>query len=67
MYVLYYICTHLLIHTGDYQHLAVQLTEAHDCQMKLQEQSRSHEEELMRVRGMPSDSSSCVLYRHCSV
>ena len=58
MYYVRILHTYLHTHTGDYQHLAVQLTEA---QMKLQEQSRSHEEELMRVRGMPSGLSSCAL------
>ena len=59
-------CTKILhmylhTHTGDYQHLAVQLTEAQaSSRIKLQEQSRSHEEELVRVRGMPSVSSPCV-------
>ena len=58
MYYVRILHTYLHTHTGDYQHSAVQLREA---QMKLQEQSRSHEEELVRVRGMPSDSSSCAL------
>ena len=40
---------HTYTHSGDYQHL--ELTEADNCRMKLQEQSRNHEEELMRVRG----------------